>query len=167
MLQKIKTYIVTHKIVSSIIGIVIIGGVYFLLKGNTTTEIRYVTTTVQKGTVVSSVTGTGQVEASSTVNLQSKISGTITSVLAKSGATVRKGQMLFAVDSANAEKALRNAKLNLQSAENDLANAKSDYENIKASQALSLTSSYLTLNSDAVAVPDDSNSNTSIVTLSG
>lgn len=167
MIQKIKTFVIAHKLLTTIIVLVVGIGSYYIFKGSTPIEVRYVTTTVQKGTVVSLISGTGQVEASSTVNLQSKISGTITSVAVKSGATVHKGQMLFAVDSANAGKAVRNAKLNLQSAQNDLKNAQSDYENTKTSQALSLTSSYLTLNSDAVAVADDSNSNTSIVTLSG
>ena len=84
---------------------------------NTTGETQYVTTTVQKGTIVSSVSASGQVESSNQIDLKANVSGTITYVGVKPGDIVYKGKTLFSIDNGDAQKAVRDAEINLQSAQ--------------------------------------------------
>ena len=79
-ITKIKLYIVAHKIISAVLLIIIILiGYWGYGKITTTTgENRYVLSKVTKGTIVSSVTGSGQVSALSQVDLKSNVSGIIT-----------------------------------------------------------------------------------------
>lgn len=167
LIKNIKSFIFTHNIWSIIFVVLIIFIGYKFLGSKTTTETRYVTSTVVKGDVVMSVSGSGQVEASNTIDLKSKSSGNISSINVKPGVFVKKGQTLFTVDAEVPQKAIRDAELNLQIAKNDLVNSHSDYENIKTSQELSLKNLFLALNSEVVAVPAENNVNTNIVSLSG
>lgn len=113
MLQKIKQIIIGHKIISIIVFILIIVGCYFLFKTKTSAETRYTTETVQKGNVAATVTGTGQVEASDTLNLSPKNSGDITYVGVKVGDSIKKGKLIATIDSRDAKLALENAKITL------------------------------------------------------
>ncbi len=167
MIQKIKTFIVGHKIISGAIALILIISSYFMFKSNATAEVRYVTAIVEKGDIISSITGTGQVEATSTIELKAKSSGTITQVNVTAGSYVRKGQTLFVIDGSDALKGVRDAKLSLQIAESDLASAKKDYENTKVSKDTALKNLLLDLNSSVVAMPESDNVNTNIVNVSG
>ncbi len=160
--NKIKNFASAHKTLSILIAV----GLVFVAHSAYTTIFAapkvasYVLGTVEKGSIIASVSGSGQVEATSTIELKAKSSGTITAVNVKSGQHVRKGQTLFALDAQDAQKNLRDAELNLQI-------AKRNYEDTTASQELSLKNALLALNSDTTAVPDDNNTNTNIVSLSG
>ena len=113
MIQKIKNFVLTHKVLSIIILIVIVVGVYFLLKKNANTETHYVTEIVKSGSIQTTVTGTGQIEASNTITLNAKASGDITSVNVSAGQAVTKGQLIATVDSRDAKVALETAKIAL------------------------------------------------------
>ena len=78
---------------------------------------QYVTEAVVKGTVVESVTGSGQVSTLNQIDLKSKNSGTITYVGVKSGDVVKRGKVLFSLDTTSAQKAIRDAEINLQNAQ--------------------------------------------------
>lgn len=112
-LQKIKTFILSHKIWSLVIGVGIIIILYFVFKTKTTTETRYITGEVTKGNVITSVSGSGQIEASDTINLKTKTSGEINYIGVRAGETVSKGQLIASVDSRDAKLALENAKISL------------------------------------------------------
>lgn len=113
MIQKIKKYILTHKIISVIAIVIIIVGAYLLFKKNTSGENRYITEVVKLGNISMTVSGTGQVEASNTIDLKSKTTGDITFVGVKVGDTVRKGKLIASVDSRDAKMALENAQISL------------------------------------------------------
>ena len=113
MIQKIKNFIKSHKVISVIILIVIVVGIYLLLKKNTKTETHYVTEIVKSGSIQTTVTGTGQVEASNTITLNAKASGDITSVSVSAGQAVTKGQLIATVDSRDAKVALETAQIAL------------------------------------------------------
>lgn len=113
MLQKIKTFTLANKIIVGIVLIGLIFGVYNFFKNKTSGETRYVTDTVKKGNVTATVTGTGQVEASDTIDLKPKTSGDITYVGVKVGDTVQKGKLIASIDSRDAKLALENAKITL------------------------------------------------------
>jgi HlyD family secretion protein len=118
-LNKIKAYIFLHKIISLIVLVVVLYLGYWGYGKitSTTGETQYITTTVQKGTIVSSVTGSGQVESSNQINLTAKVSGTITYVSVKPGDKVLRSKTLFSIDNTDAQKAIRDAEISLQSAQ--------------------------------------------------
>jgi HlyD family secretion protein len=118
-IQKIKKFISGHKIWSIIILIAVVICIYFLFfNGKSSTEIRYITSTVQKGNVISSVSGTGQVESSDTLNINAKTSGEVVSVSAKLGQSVKKGDLIASIDSRDARIALENAEISLAKLKN-------------------------------------------------
>ncbi len=132
---KIKKNILAHKIISGIVIIVIIGGgYYFYTKSTSTTgETRYITTTVKKGTIVSTVSGSGQISAINQVNITAKVSGEITWISAKVGQKVFTGQALAGIDSKTAQQAVDDATASLVQAklqfQKDQASAPIDYQN--------------------------------------
>ena len=114
-LQKIKTFILSHKFWSSVGLIILVVLVYILFfKNSSSAETRYVTSSVSKGNVVSYVSGTGQIKASDTIDLKSKTSGEITYLGVKAGDTVNKGKLIASIDSRDARLALENAKITLE-----------------------------------------------------
>lgn len=114
LIQKIKSFITNNKFWSIVILIIIIVISYFLFfKSKTSTEVRYVTSTVSKGSVITSVSGSGQIESSDTVTINAKVSGVVTSVPVQAGQEVRRGQLIASIDSTDARIALETAQLSL------------------------------------------------------
>ena len=149
-LNKIKLYIVSHKKISIIALIIILLIGYWGYKKitNTSGEIRYVTSVVEKGTIISSVDGTGQVSASSQVDLKAKASGDIVFIGVKGGQKVSAGTLIAQIDAKDAQKSLRDAELNLQNAQLSL-------------EKLKIQNSDANMNSDLVKVYNDSFNTTS------
>ncbi len=121
--NKIKSYISAHKKLSVFILIIILLFGYWGYKKitNTSGETRYVLSTVTKGTIISSVAGTGQVSASNQIDLKPTVSGAITYIGVKPGDQVLAGEHLFSLDNKDAQKTVRDAEANLQSAQISLA----------------------------------------------
>ena len=76
-MKKILVFVGGHKLVVLIILIILgVGGYYgyqkFFTKSATT---RYITAKVERGALITSLSGTGQVSASSQVDLKTKTSG--------------------------------------------------------------------------------------------
>ena len=111
--QKIKTFVVAHKIWSAIIIIAIIwGGYYFINKAKSgVTTTTYTLATVQKGTVITTVTGTGQVSANNQVAVNAQVAGTIDAIDVSVGQSVIAGQTLAHIDSTSAQQSLQSAQI--------------------------------------------------------
>ena len=117
-INKIKKYIKSHKIISTIVILVIIFGIYGIYKkSHSTPTSQYVLGTVQKGTLISTVTGTGQVSASQQVDLKPKNGGQVVYVGVKSGQEVKAGTVLVRIDAKDAVSAVNDAKTSLESAQ--------------------------------------------------
>ncbi len=170
MLKIFLSSIKRHKIISAIILIAIFGiGYYAYTKSNNSSgETRYVLAAVEKGTLIVSVSGSGQVSASDQADIKPKASGDITALFLKKDQEVKKGQMLAALNSAEARRqvadaqiALESAKINLDKvladadaqsllaaenavaqAERDLEKAKISNENISTDTEKTLTTAY-------------------------
>ena len=119
LFNKIKSYILRHKIFSVILLIVILLLGHWIYGKITSTagETRYVLGTVSKGTIISSVAGTGQVSASSQIDLKPTVSGNLVAIEVNPGDKVWTGETLFSIDDTNAQKAVRDATANLKSAQ--------------------------------------------------
>jgi len=187
IITKIKTYIKEHKGWAFLIIVAVIGiGYYFYhnATANGTSVTKYVTTTVQKQTIISSISGTGQVAAANSIDITPQISGTVTQVKVVSGQSVKAGQVIATIDAANAASALRQARASLESAKanyqkvvsgatsQDLAvsqnsidsaqanldNATNNLDMVKQQQALAVANAHsVLLNAGIVATPSPVN----------
>lgn len=130
-LYKIKTYVIAHKIISAIMLIMVlfVGNWAYRKITSTTGEARYITSKVTKGTIVSAVTGSGQVSASNQIDIKSKVAGMINYVGIKPGDRVERGKTLFYVDSTDTQKAIRDAEISFASAQISLDKLKNQNSN--------------------------------------
>ncbi|HTA36638.1 MAG TPA: biotin/lipoyl-binding protein, partial [Solirubrobacteraceae bacterium] len=78
------------------------------------------TVTVQRGVVQSTVSGSGNVQAASELDLGFKTAGTVTQIDVTQGQRVAEGQLLATLDPQSAEVTLEQAKASLKSAEASL-----------------------------------------------
>lgn len=119
ILNNIREYTRTHKKTSIVIGIVIIGAGYWSYKKltNASSETRYVTASVERGTIISSISGTGQVSASNQIDIKSKAGGDVVYVGVTNGQSVSAGTLVAQLDTRDAQKAVRDATVNLESAQ--------------------------------------------------
>ena len=111
--QKVKMFVVAHKIWTAIIIILVVGGVYYYVqktKASQTTT-TYTLSTVNAGTVITTVTGTGQVSANNEVAVNAQVAGTIDAIPVSVGQKVSAGQELAHIDSTSAQQSLQSAQL--------------------------------------------------------
>ena len=71
---------------------------------------------VKRGTIISSVTGTGHISASNQLDIKSTVSGTIIGIDIASGQHVEEGTVVMRLDDTDAAKTVRDANVGLQSA---------------------------------------------------
>lgn len=166
ILEKIKN----HKTAAVILAVLVLGGGYYY---NTYINVapvatKYVLTKAEKGTLIVSVSGTGQVSSSDQVDIKSKVSGDLIKVNAIKDQEVKEGEILAQIDSRDALRAVNDAEIALEAArinledllapldaqdllkaENALAQAQRDlekaentYNNIEADAEIVLASVY-------------------------
>ena len=120
----VKNFMFKHKIISVIIILCLLVGGYWGYKSltNTSGQTRYILAAVAKGTIISTISGTGQVSALDEINITPKTSGDLIYVGVQNGQNVVAGQTIARIDAANAQKAVDAAQINLDQAELDLKN---------------------------------------------
>jgi HlyD family secretion protein len=115
-----------HKIRAGLIIIALIAGGYYsygkIFPGTVATQ--YMTAAVQKGTLIVSVSGSGQISALDQVDIKAKTSGDVVYVGVKAGQEVKAGTLLVQIDTRDAAKAVRNAEIALDSAKLNLEKMK-------------------------------------------
>ena len=166
--SSIKKFAIAHKVWSVVIAVVLVWGgwwIYGKVHGSSTPT-TYALTSVQSGTIVQTVSGSGQVTPSNEITINPQASGQITQVLVKDGAQVRAGQALAYINSTNEYNSVQSAKASLQSAQLNLQKLQEpptqlqltqDQDNIlKAQQSeqndqTNLANEYATSYSDIVA----------------
>ncbi len=107
-----------HKGKSFVAFIVVIIAVYFGYRYffATPVETRYITAQVQNGTIIVSTSGSGQVSASSQIDIKPKTSGDVVYVGVKNGQAVWTGMLIASIDARDGEKLVRDAEANVESA---------------------------------------------------
>jgi HlyD family secretion protein len=139
-MKNIIAKVLRNKLLSAVVLVAIVGAGYWYWSsrnsGSTTTQ--YVTAKVQKGTLIVSVTGSGQLAALYQIDIKPKVSGEITWIGVSPGDTVRAGQAIMKMDDTDAQQAIINAKQSLVTSklqlQKDTAQAPIDYQ--KALDAL-------------------------------
>ena len=99
--------------------ILLIGAfIYFsYFTGGKSGGVTYALETVRKGSIIVSVSGSGQVISSDKVEIQPKASGEIKSIAVQNGDSIAEGTVIAQIDSIQAQRAVRDAKINLESAQ--------------------------------------------------
>ncbi len=115
---KASTYVLAHKIISAVALVVILGGGWFTYSKLTAAGVTtsYVLGTAAKGTIVASVSATGQVSAEDQIDIKPKATGEIVWVGVSAGQSVRAGQALMSVDSTDAKRAVASAQKSFDAA---------------------------------------------------
>ncbi len=121
--RKIRAQVALHKIWSAVAALVVLFGLYHFYAVFTapSAATRYITTTVATGTVVAAMAETGQVSASTNVNVQSQSSGEVLSVPVTAGQHVVAGTALAYIDPVTAQENVTSAEQALQGARIALA----------------------------------------------
>ncbi|PIR66974.1 MAG: hypothetical protein COU51_00985 [Parcubacteria group bacterium CG10_big_fil_rev_8_21_14_0_10_36_14] len=121
MLKKTLKLIWRKKILSGICLVAIAGTSYFgYEKLGNQAETKYITSAVEKGMIIQSVSGSGKVSSLNQIDIKPKASGDITGVYVKEGQEVKKGTLLFSISSTDAQKSVTDAEISLDSAKIDL-----------------------------------------------
>ncbi len=136
-IKKIITWGKAHKIMGAVVLLVLIGAGYGMVRafGSDTSETRYVLGTVEKGTIVASISASGQVSASNQVEIQPKASGEIIYIGVKEGQTVKNGTVIAQIDAKSAQKSVRDAQANLESAQIALEKLNKPADSLSLTQA--------------------------------
>lgn len=112
---RLKSGIAAHKTASAIVFIALAGGGYEIYHSAATADAapQYQMQKVSLGSIVETVTGTGQVSAANQVDITPLVSGAITGIDAAVGDHVSAGGLIATIDSTSALNSLNSAKLAL------------------------------------------------------
>ena len=101
---RIKAWVVAHKAISVMAAVLLVLSGYWAFGKltNTAGETRYVLGAVQRGVLVTSVSGSGQVSASNQVDIKSKVSGDAVYVGVSSGQEVKAGTLIVQLNARDA-----------------------------------------------------------------
>ena len=118
------------KIIIPLLIVLVLGG-YFGYKNfvKKESETRYVTAAVEKGTLIVSVSGSGQVSSLDQIDVKPKVSGEVDEIFVDKDQKVKKGDLLLKLKTKDFESAIDDAKLALDNAKTTLENLKKNKEN--------------------------------------
>jgi RND family efflux transporter MFP subunit len=133
---------VTLAIVCIVVIALVAFFVYREVSGNDAATVTYTQGTVEKMTLTSSVSGTGNIDLPNTATVNPTISGTVKDLTVKLGGTVKKGQTLFTLynpqldlDVATAQNSYETAVLGVDQANTALVSAKTSLASTYSSTA--------------------------------
>lgn len=134
MIQKFFKLILQHKVVAGIIILVVAVGGYFAYQNlfKSKGSISYITATAEKGTLIISVSGSGQVSASNQIDVKTKTSGDIVYLGVDNGQAVKNGALLFQLDPSDAQRSVRDAEVNLETAKLSLQKLENSYQSVQS-----------------------------------
>jgi len=115
-------------IVLAVVVLAVVGGL--VLRGRAA-DVRYVTATVDRGDVLDVVGATGTLQAVTTVQVGSQVSGTIQSLYADFNSIVRKGQVLARLDPSLLQARLGQVQAGLISAQANVERARATVEDAR------------------------------------
>jgi len=121
MITKIFKKIFQHKLITAIILILIIGGYFgYQYFANNKNVVRYALAAVGKGTLIVSVSGSGQVSSLDEADIKAQVNGDLSGLYINNGDEVKKGELVAKLDDVDLRKAVQNAQISLETAQADL-----------------------------------------------
>ena len=103
-------------------AVVVLAVVGFTLWGRRSGSEEYLTAKIEKGNIRNTVSATGTLQAVTTVQVGSQVSGTISALFADFNSNVRKGQVVAQLDPAIFQAQVASARANLESARANVIN---------------------------------------------
>ncbi|HVT74890.1 MAG TPA: efflux RND transporter periplasmic adaptor subunit [Candidatus Paceibacterota bacterium] len=139
ILGKVKAWAIAHKVMAVVaVGAVAVAGYgAYRTSSAATAPAKYVLASVERGTLVTSVSGSGQVAAQNQVTVTSEASGDITWIAVEDGQTVAKGATLATIESSDASRAVDDAELALENAKVGYDKAVKESDDQAASSSVS------------------------------
>jgi HlyD family secretion protein len=121
------------KIIIGILVVLILGGSYFYFAkvSKNKNQTRYVLTQFERGTILVSVSGSGQISAEDQRDIKPKVAGEISKIYVEKNQEIKAGELLFELDKEPKERAVRDAEIALKDAKDALQKAKDNYEKLK------------------------------------
>ncbi|MDO8436096.1 MAG: efflux RND transporter periplasmic adaptor subunit [bacterium] len=122
MISNILKQILQYKFITGIVLLLIIGGGYFgygRLNGDNNAA-RYATAAVEKGALIISVSGSGQVSASDQLDIKSKVKSDVVAVYVGNGNEVKAGKLIAKLDDKDFQKSVEDAEISLETAKLEL-----------------------------------------------
>src|SRR2546425_4997227 len=136
MAEKLKRFIAIIKKRRTPIGIIVllvgVGVLAAFLWGDKASASDYITARVERGTVEVNVSATGTVQAVTTVQVGSQVSGTVQWLGADFNSQVKKGQIVARLDPAIFQAQVENARANVVNAQAAVQGAETEINNQKA-----------------------------------
>jgi len=116
-------------IILIVLALLIAGAAAWLLLGKKKAEnkISFETTKVEQSDITTSITATGTLEAVTTVDVGTQVSGIVTTIYVDYNSEVKKGQVIAMLDQTNLRSELTSAQANLRSAQTELDYQKKNY----------------------------------------
>jgi HlyD family secretion protein len=139
--KKAITYIwklaVAHKLIAVVLAALIIGGGYYGFSSlfSRNSGVQYILAAAQKGTLISSVSGSGQISMSTQLDIKPQVSGNVISIAIQQGQQVKTGQLIMKLDPTDAQKTVRDAQVNLENAKISLAKLEEPPTQLSLTQA--------------------------------
>ncbi len=120
-----------NKLIIGIILILILAGGYFEYKKLVKKEVqtRYTLAEVEKGTIIVSVSGSGQISTSEQLEIKPRVSGEIGEIFVEDGQKVKKGDLLLKLKTKDFEDAIDDVNLALDNAKTTLESLKINEKN--------------------------------------
>lgn len=130
-------YFLKHKVYLALVIIALGAGGFVAWKKvfAADTAVRYVTAKVERGALVTSLSGTGQVSASSQVDLKPRASGDVIGVYVKAGQEVKSGTLLVSLNARDALQTVRDAEDSLETAQLSLDKIKQPADQLSVLQS--------------------------------
>jgi len=116
-------------ILYSVIAAAVLIAVYFLFVKSKIQDEKFTFAQVKRGNITTTITSTGTMEAVSTVDVGTQVSGKIAKIFVDYNSHVRSGQLLAIIDTTALSVQVQNAKASLLKAEAQFNLAKAQYEN--------------------------------------
>jgi HlyD family secretion protein len=117
-------------IIAAALVVVVAGYLIFGRKSAGTGKIKVETTKVEKGTVSRSVTATGTLEAITTVEVGTQVSGIVQNIYVDFNSMVKKGQLLAKLDTTNLAASMEQTKAAVDNAKAELDFQEANYKRL-------------------------------------
>ena len=110
---------IRHRMMALLAVAAVLTGGYYGYRAifNSGESVRYVIAAAEKGTLIVSISGSGQVSATQQVDVKAKVSSDVIYVNVKAGQYVAAGTLLVQLYARDAQKAVRDAETNLETAQ--------------------------------------------------
>ena len=114
-------------IIIAIIAALAAAAVWFFTRGKAESKISFETAKVEKVKISTSVTATGTVEAVTTVDVGTQVSGIVNKLYVDYNSVVKKGQVIAELDRTNLLSEVQSQEANLRSAQSELEYQRKNY----------------------------------------